>query len=255
VTDSSALSGHPVTLSIDIGGSGLKASALDPNGRMLVDRVRRETTYPMTPHQMVDQLAELVAPLPPYDRVSVGFPGMVRGGVLLTAPKFDTAGGPGTPVDPDLRKAWDHFDLATALQEKLGKPTRVVNDADMQGLAVVEGHGLEFVLTLGSGVGTALFLDGRLLPHLEMAHQPFRKGETYDEQLGDVTRHEIGNERWNMRVGKAIGNFAILFFYDHLYVGGGNAQRVKIDLGSNATIVDNTAGILGGIRLWDGPVV
>ena len=246
---------HPVTLSIDIGGSGLKASALDANGRMLVDRVRCETTYPMTPQRMVDQLAELVTALPPYDRVSVGFPGMVRGGVLLTAPKFDTESGPGTPVDPDLRKAWDHFNLANALQEKLGKPTRVVNDADMQGLAVIEGHGLELVVTLGSGVGTALFLDGHLLPHLEIAHQPFRKGETYDEQLGDVIRHEVGNERWNTRVAKAIANFAILFFYDHLYLGGGNAQRVKIDLGLNATIVDNSAGILGGIKLWDGPAV
>ena len=163
---------------------------------MIVDRVRRETTYPVTPHQMVDQLAELVTPLPAYDRVSVGFPGMVRGGLLLTAPKFDTDGGPGTPVDPELRKAWDRFDLRSALEEKLGKPTRVVNDADMQGLAVVDGQGLEFVLTLGSGVGTALFLGGNLCPHLELSHHPFRKGETYDEQLGDVTRHTIGNERW-----------------------------------------------------------
>jgi len=254
VTDSSA-SGHPVTLSIDIGGSGLKASALDPSGRMIVDRVRRETTYPVTPPQMVDQLAELVTPLPAYDRVSVGFPGMVRGGLLLTAPKFDTEGGPGTPVDPELRKAWNRFDLRSALEEKLGKPTRVVNDADMQGLAVVDGQGLEFVVTLGSGVGTALFLGGHLCPHLELSHHPFRKGETYDEQLGDVTRHMIGNERWNTRVAKAIENFRELLFYDHLYVGGGNAQRVKIDLGPNSTIVDNTAGILGGIRLWDGPVV
>ena len=222
---------------------------------MLVDRVRCETTYPMTPHRMVDELAALVVPLPPSDRVSVGFPGMVRGGVLLTAPKFDTVGGPGTPVDPELRKTWDHFDLARALHEKLGKPTRVVNDADMQGLAVINGHGLELVITLGSGVGTALFLDGRLLPHLEMAHQPFRKGETYDEQLGDATRHEIGNERWNTRVERAIANFAVLFFYDHLYLGGGNAQRVKLDLGPNTTIVDNSAGILGGIKLWDGQAV
>ncbi len=249
--------GHPFTLAIDIGGTGLKASVLDVAGTMVADRVRIPTTYPMPPQGkdgLVERLATLVHRLPEADRVSVGFPGMVRGGVIMSAAHFVTTAGPGTDVDPELVKAWDHFDLAAALQVMTGKPVRVANDADVQGLAVVQGTGLELVLTLGTGFGSAQFLDGALLPHLEIAHQPFRKGETYNEQIGELTRKTISEERWNGRVIKAIDHMAGLFFYDHLYLGGGNARRVSRDrLGDRLeriTIVDNRAGILGGIKLW-----
>ncbi|MHB1584462.1 MAG: ROK family protein [Acidimicrobiales bacterium] len=250
---------RPLTLAIDIGGTGLKASVLDHAGAMVADRVRVATTYPMPPDGdggMVPTLATLVSTLPGFDRVSVGFPGMVRRGRVLSAPHFSTEGGPGTPVDPALLKAWSGFDLAGALSETWGKPTRVANDADVQGAAVVAGRGLELVITLGTGFGTAVFLDGRLLPHLEIAHQPFRKGETYNEQLGERTRKEIGDERWNRRVRKAVETLAALLFFDHLYLGGGNARRVSRDqLGdylTRTTVVDNTNGILGGIKLWEG---
>jgi len=249
---------RPLTLAIDIGGTGLKASVLDHAGAMVADRVRVPTTYPMPPAGdggMVARLASLVSSLPGFDRVSAGFPGMVRGGRVLSAPHFSTEGGPGTPVDPALSKAWNGFDLAGALSQTLGKPTRVANDADVQGAAVVAGKGLELVITLGTGFGTAVFFDGRLLPHLEIAHQPFRKGETYNEQLGERTRKEIGEERWNRRVRKAVETLAGLFFFDHLYIGGGNARRVsRDDLGdylTRTTVIDNTNGILGGIKLWE----
>jgi polyphosphate glucokinase len=188
--------------------------------------------------------------------VSAGFPGMVRGGVVLSAPHFVTEGGPGTPVDPKLVKLWEGFDLAGALEAAIGRPALVANDADVQGLAVVEGKGLELVLTLGTGFGSSVFLNGCLLPHLELSHQSFRKGETYDEQLGERTRKEIGDARWNRRVRKAIDMLDALFFFDRVYLGGGNARRVvRDDLGpllDRTTVVDNTAGILGGIRLWEG---
>ncbi len=250
---------HPYTLAIDIGGTGLKASVLDRTGTMVAPRIRAATTYPMPPTGkggMVPALAALVAPLPAADRVSAGFPGMVRRGHILSASHFATATGPGSPVDPALEKAWRDFDLAGALAEELGRPTKVANDADVQGAAVVLGTGLEFVITLGTGFGTAMFLDGSLMPHLEIAHQPFRKGETYNEQLGERTRKEIGEHRWNRRVRKAIAILDALVFFDHLFIGGGNARRVvRDDLGEyleRVTVVDNTAGILGGIKLWDG---
>ena len=250
---------RPFTLAIDIGGTGLKASVLDHAGAMVADRVRVPTTYPMPPTGdggMVPALVRLVSALPEADRVSAGFPGMVRHGRVLSAPHFTTQGGPGTPLDPELAKAWNRFDLAGALEEALGKPTRVANDADVQGAAVVAGKGLELVVTLGTGFGTAVFLDGRLLPHLEIAHQPFRKGETYNQQLGERTRKEIGDERWNRRVRKAVETLDALLFFDHLYIGGGNARRVSRDrLGDylrRTTAVDNTNGILGGIKLWEG---
>jgi len=204
----------------------------------------------------VATLAKLVRPLPSAERVSAGFPGMVRGGKILSAPHFVTESGPGSKIDDDLLAAWSGFDLAGALTGALGKPTKVANDADVQGAAVVEGKGLEFVITLGTGFGTAAFLDGRLLPHLEIAHQPFRKGETYNEQLGERARKEVGDQRWNTRVNKAIAQLDALLFFDHLFIGGGNARRVRRDdLGAyrdKTTVVDNTAGILGGIRLWEG---
>jgi polyphosphate glucokinase len=249
---------RPHTLAIDIGGTGLKASVLNAAGAMVADRVRMATTYPLPPSGdkgLVKRLAKLVGKLPDADRVSAGFPGMVRGGVVLSAPHFITTSGPGSDVDPTLVAAWHRFDLTSALREMTGKPTRVANDADVQGLAVVRGVGLELVVTLGTGFGTALFMDGILMPHLEIAHQPFRKGETYNEQLGEHTRKEIGEERWNRRVTKAITNLDALFFFDHLFIGGGNARRVDRhrlgDVLERVTLVDNAAGILGGIKLWE----
>jgi polyphosphate glucokinase len=250
---------RPLTLAIDIGGTGLKASVLDASGAMVADRVRVATTYPLPPDGdtgMVATLAKLVGPLPSADRVSAGFPGMVRKGHVLSAPHFVTESGPGSKVDPALEAAWNDFDLAGALAAALGKPTRVANDADVQGAAVVAGKGFELVITLGTGFGTAIFMDGQLLPHLEIAHQPFRKGETYNEQLGEGTRKSVGDERWNRRVRKAIETLDALFFFDHLFIGGGNARRVTRDeLGAfldRTTVVDNSAGILGGIKLWEG---
>jgi polyphosphate glucokinase len=243
---------HPFTLAIDIGGTGLKASVLDAEGAMVADRVKIPTTYPLPPEKLVADLTRLVAPLPDAERASVGFPGMVREGHVLSAPHFSTKHGPGSHVDEALFKAWSGFDLASTLATTLGRPTKVANDADIQGAAVVSGQGLEFVITLGTGFGSGLFFEGKLMPHLEIAHQPFRKGETYNEQLGEATRKEIGEERWNRRVHKAIRILREMMFFDHLYIGGGNSRRLKRDdLDDDTTIVDNTAGILGGIKLWD----
>ena len=243
---------HPFTLAIDIGGTGLKASVLDADGTMVADRVRVPTSYPIPPDKLVSELSRLVAPLPAAERASVGFPGMVRSGRVLSAPHFSTKHGPGSSVDPGLFALWSRFDLASALNTSLGLPTKVANDADIQGAAVVSGHGLELTITLGTGFGTGIFYEGQLMPHLEIAHQPFRKGETYNDQLGEATRKEIGEERWNKRVHKAIVNLRAMMFFDHLYIGGGNSRRVsRHHLDDDVTIVDNNAGILGGIKLWD----
>jgi polyphosphate glucokinase len=249
---------HPFTLAIDVGGTGLKASVLSKDGAMVADRVKVETRYPMPPDGetgLVGALVALAKPLPSADRVSCGFPGMVRNGVVLSAPHFVTKKGPGSAVDRKLFEAWAKFDLSKALSTAFGLPTKVANDADVQGAAVVHGKGLEVVITLGTGFGSAVFMDGRLLPHLELAHHPFRRDETYNEQLGELARKSKGDEHWNQRVREAIACLDALFFYDHLYIGGGNARRiVRDELGDaleHITIVENTAGILGGIKLWE----
>ena len=226
------------TLSIDIGGSKLKASVLNEDGTPMVDRVRVPTPVGAPPDSFVDALVELVEPLPAYDRVSVGFPGVVRDGtVRLAPPNLDNAG-------------WAGFKLAEALAGRLRKPVKVLNDAEMQGLAVVQGQGVEMVITLGTGFGSALFVDGRRGAHLELAHHPFRKGETYDEQLGNAARRRIGGKKWNRRVRKAIKTMRTLTNFDHLYIGGGNARKVAFELDPDVSLVSNAAGIAGGLAVW-----
>jgi polyphosphate glucokinase len=225
------------TLAIDIGGSGLKAAILGPDGQMQGERVRIDTPVGGPPASIVQALVQLVEPLGGFERVAVGFPGMVRGGVVRTAPNLQHAD-------------WAGFDLAAALAEALARPTRVANDADVHGFAVIQNRGIEMVATLGTGFGTALYDDGRLCPHLELSHHPFRKGESYDEQLGDAARRRVGNKKWQKRVLLAIANMRALTHFDHLYVGGGNARRLAGELPANVTLVDNSAGLTGGARLW-----
>jgi polyphosphate glucokinase len=240
----------PLTLAFDIGGTGLKAAVLDPSGTLVGERQRVVTTYPLPPDKLVKELVEMAAKTPGYDRISAGFPGYVRGGKILSAPHFVTKSGPETKVLPELVKEWDRFDLAGALGSALGKPTRVANDADVQGSAVVSGHGVELVITLGTGVGTAIFEDGILTPHLELAHHPLWKDKTYNEYVGDAARKEIGAKRWNARVEKTVATLRALLFFDHLWIGGGNSTKVTFTLAQDTTLVDNAAGLRGGIALW-----
>lgn len=225
------------TLAIDVGGSGLKATVLDGGGRMLCERLRVDTPVGSHPDAIVALLATMAGELPPFERIAVGFPGVVRDGVVRTAPNLG-------------HEAWAGYRLAEALQRALGKPARIANDADVQGLAVIRGRGIEMVITLGTGFGTGLYENGRLCPHLEISQSPFRKGETYDEQLGNAARKAVGHPKWQKRVLKAIAKLRTLVHFDHLYVGGGNAARLDCELPADVTIVDNRAGLSGGALLW-----
>lgn len=224
-------------LSIDIGGSGLKAAILDLNGDMLSERVRVETPKSLVADGLLQALVKLVEPLSGYDVVSVGFPGVVRKGVIITAPNLGT-------------KQLKGFNLQMALEKQLGKPVRVLNDADMQGFAAIKGEGVEMVITLGTGFGTALFLDGELGPHLEISHIPFRDGEDFDQQIGNEARKKIGKKRWNRRVQRAIKVLRILTNFDRLYIGGGNSDKLTFKLEPDVEVVSNEYGVRGGAWLW-----
>ncbi len=227
----------PKTLSIDIGGSGVKLMILDENGKPLTERARQDTPQPAKPQPIVDVIVALAnSQTVSYDRISVGFPGVVHDGVVYTAPN----------LDPD----WSGYDLAGTLSQVLGKPARVANDADVQGFGAIEGKGLELVLTLGTGLGSALFIDGRLVPNLELAHHPFRKDCTYEEQLGRAALDKAGKKKWNKRVRIAIELLDKIINHRALYIGGGNAKKLQGDLPANVHTVSNEAGILGGIALW-----
>jgi polyphosphate glucokinase len=224
-------------LSVDIGGSHVKATVLDQNGALLTDYNKVVTPSPANPENMVKAIQTLASAFTGYDKVSVGFPGYVRDGIVKTAPNLGT-------------EYWADVNLSKKLEEALGKPTRVVNDADMQGLGVVSGKGLELVLTLGTGFGTALLLDGKLLPHLEMGQSPITRHNTYDNYIGDKAFDEEGKKKWNLRMEKVLQVLKTLFNYDYLYIGGGNARELNFMLDKNIKIVTNEDGIKGGARLW-----
>lgn len=241
-------SGH--TLALDIGGSAVKAGLLDDAGQLVSERLRTPVRYPCPPEAMCALVAELAAQLPGARRVGVGFPGMVRRGQVLSAPHFVTVAGPGTAVDADLQRAWAGYPLAAQIGQLAGAEVRLANDADVQGLPVVSGEGLELVLTLGTGFGTALFHDGELAPHLEFSHHGFRADQTYNEQVGDAARRAVGHHEWSRRVDLAVQAMHALTFYDRVYIGGGNAKHLTSAFAQDATIVENVNGLLGAAWLW-----
>ncbi|XGV96067.1 MAG: ROK family protein [Leptolyngbya sp. BL-A-14] len=223
------------TLAVDIGGSGIKVMVLDEDGNPMTERDRVETPQPAKPEPVIAAIVGL-AKGKEFDRVSVGFPGVVKAGITKTA----------VNLDPD----WHDVDLASILAQQLGNPVRVINDADMQGLGAIAGQGVELVITLGTGMGGALFLNGKLVPNLEPGHHEFRKGDTYEQQLGNAALEDVGKKKWNDRLSKAIAALEHFFNYDTLYIGGGNAKCITLDLPKNVKIVPNVSGLLGGIALW-----
>jgi polyphosphate glucokinase len=243
-----------MTLAIDCGGGGIKASVLDEAGTMRSQPLRVPTPYPMGPDRFVGTLAELAARLPQPDRATVGMPGMIRHGVVVATPHYVTRGGPRSKVDPELVEAWANYDARSALGKVFGVPTLVLNDAEVHGAGVVAGTGLELVLTLGTGLGSALFDGGRLAPHLEWSHAPVRWGLSYDYYIGETERRRLGDAFWSRRVRAVVEALRPVFLWDRLYVGGGNSRRIRPDqlarMGDDVVVVPNTAGIVGGVRAW-----
>jgi polyphosphate glucokinase len=226
---------HPITLSIDIGGSGLKAMLLDPSGKPLSERQRVPTPAIPTPANVLKGLDKLRDLLPEFDRVSVGFPGVIKRGITYTA--------------ANLHPRWALFPLQVELEKRWRKPVRVCNDAAVQGYGAVRGRGVELTLTLGTGMGSALFTEGRLCPGLELGHHPWRK-QTYEDYIGRRGLDKYGHKRWNKFVAEAIVQTEKLFNWDHLYIGGGNTKKLTFKPPKNVTIVSNREGILGGVALW-----
>ena len=107
------------------------------------------------------------------------------------------------------------------------------------------------VLTLGTGMGSSVFSNGHLVPNLELGHHPFIGGHTYEELVGKAALTADGYRKWSLHVAMAIEQILHTWNPHVLYLGGGNAKKLKIDLPENVRIVPNVAGILGGIRLWE----
>lgn len=244
-----------MTLAIDCGGTGLKASVLDGAGTLHARPIRIPTPYPLPTERFLDALVELAEQLPHADRATVGIPGMIRHGVVIVTPHYVTESGPRSRSVPALVEEWTGFDARAAIADRLGLPTLVLNDAEVHGAGVVTGAGLELVLTLGTGLGCALFDGGRLAPHLELSQAPVRWGLSYDTYIGDRERRRLGPAFWSRRVRRVVDALRPVFVWDRLYLGGGNARVVTPEivagLGDDVVVVPNTAGIVGGVRAWE----
>jgi len=228
------------TLAVDVGGTGIKAAALNEKGKMITERQKIKTPHNATPKKVIAIIAELAKMAGEFDRASAGFPGVVKNGVVYTA--------------PNLGKGWNNFPLEAELKKKLKKPVRVANDADVQGLGCVTGQGDELVITLGTGFGSVLFVQGHRI-HLELGHHPFHEGKTYEDELGNRAFLKKGKKKWNKYLREAIDELSRAFNYDRLYIGGGNAAAINFKLPENVKVISNTDGLLGGIKLWQHPPV
>ncbi len=224
-------------LAIDIGGTHIKATVLNMKGEFLKEYEKKNTPKPSSPEKVVSLIKELAGRFPEYDKITAGFPGYVKDGVVKTAPKLGN----------DI---WKDYNLQKVLADTLGKPALVINDADLQGLSLAKGKGFEMVITLGTGFGTAMMKNGMLLPHLEMSQHPITKRKNYNAYIGEDALLKIGKKRWNQRMEKVITVLKTVFNYDHLYISGGNAKLLTMTLDKNMSIEDNKAGIKGGAVLW-----
>jgi polyphosphate glucokinase len=215
------------TLVVDVGGSGIKATLLNDLGKSVGDRLRRDSPSSGMPGEVMDIILSLSKQFDSFDRVALGFPGVVINGIVKQAPNF--------------AKEWKDFNIAEVLEARLQKPVRVANDADVQGFGAIAGTGVELVLTLGTGVGTSLFIDGRLVPNLEIGR----------DKLRNEALQRVGKKRWNKRLVKYIKRLDEVFHFTKLYIGGGNSREVDVGLlPANVTIISNLNGLAGGIALW-----
>ena len=236
VKDARALE-KPRTLTIDIGGTGIKMLPMDAKARPLSERARELTPQPASPDAVIKVIKKMLANQGEYERVAVGFPGVVLHGVVLTAPNLGTA-------------QWRNFNLQKAIEQATGKPTLAINDVDLQGYGVIRGVGVELVFTLGTGLGSALYSDGHLVPNLEIAHHLFDGTRTYEERVSNAELKNIGKKKWNRRVRQIIERLEPIINYDILYVGGGNAKKLTGALPPNVHIFENVEGMTGGVHLW-----
>jgi len=228
------------TLAVDIGGGSIKALALDDQGAPVTETLSRPTPSPAAPDAVFKLIHDMADTLPPHLRVSVGFPGVVKDGVAQNAPNLGD-------------ELWRGLRLNEQLTRLLQRPVRAINDADLQGLGVVRGKGVELVLTLGTGMGAALFTDGVLVPNLELAHHPLRDGQTYEDLVRDSELKRIGPVEWTGRVLSAIEQLEPIFNYDTLHLGGGNVRHLQTELPNNARVFSLAEALRGALKLWDGP--
>jgi polyphosphate glucokinase len=213
-----------IVLTVDVGGSHVKV-LLSSGG----ERRRFDSGHALTAQQMVDGVKGVTGDWA-YDVVSVGVPAPVRDDRVLSEP-VNLGGG------------WVDFDF----EQAFGKPTKLVNDAAMQALGSYDGGKMLF-LGLGTGLGSALVVDGAVEP-LELAHLPFRK-TTFEDYVGERGRERLGKKKWREAVAETVERLTAAVEADYVVLGGGNAKKLG-ELPPNSRLGANENAFLGGFRLWD----
>jgi polyphosphate glucokinase len=213
-------------LVVDVGGTSVKVYA---EGHTSPVKIPSGPT--MTARRMV-RTVQAATKGWDYDALSIGFPGPVKDGVPANEPK-------------NLGRGWVGFDFAGAF----GKPVRVINDAAMQALGSYRGGRMLF-LGLGTGLGSALIVDGVVAP-LELAHLPYKKGRTFEQYVGTAALERFGKSKWRRHVADVVARLTAALVADDVVIGGGNARRLRT-LPEGARCVGNELAFVGGVRLWSG---
>jgi polyphosphate glucokinase len=215
---------HRRVLAIDVGGSHVKMRVF---GRRELRQF--ESGPDLTPRQMVAKIHELTGDWT-YDAVSIGYPGVVLHGKIVAEPY-------------NLGEGWVGFDFRKAF----GRSTYVMNDAAMQAVGSYEGGRMLF-LGLGTGLGSAMIVDGVVAP-MELAHLPYKKGRTYEDCVGASGLKRLGGKKWRRTVLEVVAQLSTLLEADYVVIGGGNARKLK-RLPKNARLGSNDFAFLGGFRVW-----
>jgi polyphosphate glucokinase len=211
-------------LAVDIGGSHVKMRVF---GRREMRQF--ESSPELTPRQMVSRVHELTGDWS-YDAVSVGYPGVVLHGKVVAEPH-------------NLGSGWVGFDFRKAF----GRPTHVVNDAAMQAIGSYEGGRMLF-LGLGTGLGSAMIVDGVVAP-MELAHLLYKRGRSYEDYVGARGLRRLGGKKWRRTVREVVAQLSTLLEADYVVIGGGNARKLK-RLPKNTRLGSNDFAFLGGFRMW-----
>jgi len=234
-------------IGIDIGGTRIKAAVVDlKEGQLVTKRKRIDTPRPATPDAVVRVCEEVIRPFKDISTVGVGFPGVIEGGKVLTAQNLD--------------KDWIGFDIESELMERIGRPVRVINDADAAGVAEIQfgaGQGLDgtvILLTIGTGVGSAVFTGGQLVRNTEFGRLLLAKGQEVEAYVSGTAKDEeqLSEEQWADRLQEVVSYLESLTFPERIILGGGGAKnfekvapRIQTDCELVHAVAKNKAGIIG----------
>lgn len=232
-------------LGIDVGGSGVKAAPVDlSTGRRLAKRKRIPTPQPSTPEAVYDVIEELVAAFDWRGPIGCALPSVVRHGVVYTAANIDAA--------------WIGRDAAADLEARLGRPVHLLNDADAAGIAenvlgaARDLDGVVMLLTLGTGIGSAIFTDGVLVPNTELGHLEFKGVDAETYAAARVVAAGIDQATWALRLNEYLLYVESILPPDYFILGGGiskNFDQYAASLTTRAEVLParfrNRAGIIG----------